>query len=56
MSNSMTDPDTLARSVVQQYLFEHGMQTALQAMEQKQGSKFMPASMPSGSILLEVRL
>lgn len=30
--------------------------TALQAMEKTQGSKFIPASMPSGSILLEVCL
>ena len=25
MSNSMSDPDSFARAIVQQYLFEHGM-------------------------------
>ena len=27
MSDTLSDPDTFARSIVQQYLFEHGMQT-----------------------------
>ncbi|KAL0031808.1 hypothetical protein WJX79_008498 [Trebouxia sp. C0005] len=54
MSNLLSDPDTFARSVVLQYLHEHGMQPALQAMEKQQGRKFVPGSMPSGSMLLEL--
>ncbi|KAL0056020.1 hypothetical protein WJX82_006755 [Trebouxia sp. C0006] len=54
MSDLLSDPDTFARSVVQQYLHEHGMHSALQAMEKQQGRKFVPGSMPTGSMLLEL--
>lgn len=54
MSDALSDPDVLARSIVQQYLHEHGMYPALQAMEKQQGRKFVPGSMPSGSMLLEL--